>query len=217
MPLQRRVLIVEDEPLIRNLVANQLSLAGFDVQTAENAAEARKKADLVSPDVAILDVELGYGPTGFDLAAILRRQDPGIALVFLTHLPEPRLIGLDNRIIPKNAAYLVKDKISDPNILLEAIEASLRERVGDHLRDDRKSTSRFSRISRSQIEVLHLLATGLSNQQIADRRGTTVRAVENLIRRAFDAAEITGDSQQHLRVTAAREYLKAIGQLRQID
>lgn len=217
MPLQRRVLIVEDEPLIRNLVANQLALDGFEVHTAENAAEARKKADLVNPDVAVLDIELGFGPTGFDLAAIFRKQDPGIALVFLTHLPEPRLIGLDNRIVPKNAAYLVKDKVSDPKTLVEAIEAALRERVGDHLRDDRHSQSKFSKISRSQIEVLHLMANGFSNQQIADHRGTTVRAVENLIRRAFEAAGITGDTQLHMRVTAAREYLKAIGQLRQVD
>jgi DNA-binding NarL/FixJ family response regulator len=217
MPLQRRVLIVEDEPLIRNLVANQLSQEGFEVHTASDAAEARKKADALSPDVAVLDVELGFGPTGFDLAAIFRKQDPGIALVFLTHLPEPRLIGLDNRIVPKNAAYLVKDRITDPAILIEAIEAALRERVGEHLRDDRRITTKFSGISRSQIEVLHLMASGFSNQQIADHRGTTVRAVENLIKRAFEAAGISGDNQMHMRVTAAREYLKAIGQLRQVD
>lgn len=217
MPITRSVLIVEDEPLIRSLVANQLELEGFEVHTAGNAALARKIADSIQLDVAILDVELGLGPTGFDLAAIFRKQDPGIALVFLTHLPEPRLIGLDNKIVPKNAAYLVKDKVSDPNILLEAIEAALRDRVGEHLRDDRNSTTKFSGISRSQIEVLHLMANGYSNQQIADHRGTTIRAVENLIKRAFEAAGISDDNAMHMRVSAAREYLKAIGQLRQVD
>lgn len=215
MPLQRSVLVVEDEPLIRNLVATQLRADGFEVHTAENAVEARKKADAIDPDVALLDIELGNGPTGFDLAAILRKQDPGIAIVFLTHLPEPRLIGLDNRIVPKNAAYLVKDKISDPEILSEAIEAALRERVGEHLRDDRKAISKFSSISRSQIQVLQLMAAGYSNQQIAENRGTTIRAVENLIKRAFEAAGIDTEEGVHLRVSASREYLKAIGKLRQ--
>ena len=217
MPIQRSVLVVEDEPLIRNLVATQLRAEGFEVITAENAVEARKKADAHDPDVALLDIELGNGPTGFDLSAILRKQDPGIAIVFLTHLPEPRLIGLDNKIVPKNAAYLVKDKISDPGILTEAIEAALRDRVGEHLRDDKHSESKFSSISRSQIQVLQLMAAGLSNQQIADQRGTTIRAVENLIKRALEAAGIDDGQGLHTRVSASREYLRAIGQLRRVD
>lgn len=217
MPIQRSVLVVEDEPLIRNLVATQLRAEGFEVITAENAVDARKKADAHDPDVALLDIELGNGPTGFDLSAILRKQDPGIAIVFLTHLPEPRLIGLDNKIVPKNAAYLVKDKISDPGILTEAIEAALRDRVGEHLRDDKHSESKFSSISRSQIQVLQLMAAGLSNQQIADQRGTTIRAVENLIKRALEAAGIDDSQGLHTRVSASREYLRAIGQLRRVD
>lgn len=217
MPIQRSVLVVEDEPLIRNLVATQLRAEGFEVITAENAVDARKKADAHDPDVALLDIELGNGPTGFDLSAILRKQDPGIAIVFLTHLPEPRLIGLDNKIVPKNAAYLVKDKISDPGILTEAIEAALRDRVGEHLRDDKHSESKFSSISRSQIQVLQLMAAGLSNQQIADQRGTTIRAVENLIKRALEAAGIDDGQGLHTRVSASREYLRAIGQLRRTD
>lgn len=217
MPIQRSVLVVEDEPLIRNLVATQLRAEGFEVITAENAVDARKKADAHDPDVALLDIELGNGPTGFDLSAILRKQDPGIAIVFLTHLPEPRLIGLDNKIVPKNAAYLVKDKISDPGILTEAIEAALRDRVGEHLRDDKRNESKFSSISRSQIQVLQLMAAGLSNQQIADQRGTTIRAVENLIKRALEAAGIDDGQGLHTRVSASREYLRAIGQLRRVD
>lgn len=217
MPLQRSVLVVEDEPLIRNLVATQLRADGFEVHTAADAASARKLADAIDPDVALLDIELGNGPTGFDLAAILRTQDPGIAIVFLTHLPEPKLIGLDNKIVPKNAAYLVKDMITDAGILTEAIEAALRERVGSHLRDDKRSNTKFSAISRSQIHVLQLMAAGYSNQQIAETRSTTIRAVENLIKRALEAAGIDDDEGMHTRVSASREYLRAIGRLRQAD
>ena len=48
-------------------------------------------------DRKVLDIELGDGPTGIDLALILRRNIPEIALVFLTHIPEPRVVSLDNR------------------------------------------------------------------------------------------------------------------------
>ncbi len=218
MTISRSVLVVEDEALIRNLVAAQLKAEGFEVYTAASAAEARKVADSAEPDVALLDIELGFGPTGIDLATILRRQDPGIAIVFLTHLPEPKLVGIDNRMIPKNAAYLVKERITDPGQLTLAIEAALRDRVTDELRAFKKASSKFSNVSRSQLQVIQAIASGASNHDIAEQRGTTIRAVENLIKRAFESAGLLtddySDNRVHLRVAAAKEYLRAIGKLR---
>ncbi|MEN9715145.1 MAG: hypothetical protein RJA35_612 [Actinomycetota bacterium] len=213
MNTNRTVLVVEDETLIRSLVAAQLAHEGFDVYTAANAADARKIADAETIDVAVVDIELGHGPSGFDLASILRSNDPGIAIVFLTHLPNPKLIGVESNRIPKNAAYLVKDKISDSSVLREAIEATLRDRVTEQLRFDKTNDNKFNDVSRSQIQVFQMMASGLSNHEIAEQRGTTVRAVENLIRRAMATAGIDSDSGQS-RVLAVREFLKATGQLR---
>lgn len=218
MTITRSVLVVEDEALIRNLIASQLRNEGFEVHTASSAAEARKVAETSVPDLALLDIELGFGPTGIDLATILRKQDPGIAIVFLTHLPEPKLVGIDNRTVPKNAAYLVKDRISDPGELTRAIEAALRDRVTDDMRVFKNASSRFSKVSRSQLQVIQAIAEGASNQDIAEQRGTTVRAVENLIKRAFESAGLltadSPDSRVNLRVAVAKEYLRAIGKLR---
>lgn len=218
MTISRSVLVVEDEALIRNLIASQLRNEGFEVHTASSAAEARKVAETSDPDLALLDIELGFGPTGIDLAPILRKQDPGIAIVFLTHLPEPKLVGIDNRTVPKNAAYLVKDRISDPGELTRAIEAALRDRVTDDMRVFKNASSRFSKVSRSQLQVIQAIAEGASNQDIAEQRGTTVRAVENLIKRAFESAGLLTadnlDSRVNLRVAVAKEYLRAIGKLR---
>jgi DNA-binding NarL/FixJ family response regulator len=210
------VLIVEDETLIRSLVAAQLEHEGFRVFAAANAAAARKIADTETVDVAVIDIELGHGPSGFDLASILRSNDPGIAIVFLTHLPNPKLIGVDSSRIPKNAAYLVKDQIEDSAVLRYAIEATLRDRVTEQLRFDKSNINRFNEISRSQIQVFQLMAAGLTNHEIAAQRGTTVRAVENLIRRALTTAGIETETGQS-RVLAVREYLKASGQLRTKD
>ena len=131
------------------------------------------------PDAAILDVELGHGPNGFDLARILRQDAPELGLVFLTNIPEPKTIGVDNKIVPKDAAYLVKESVGETDLLLRAVNASLRGRVGTELRQDREAHE-LSNLSRSQLDLLHLAALGLSNSEIAQRRGTTVRAVENL-------------------------------------
>lgn len=207
----RKVLIVEDEPMIRGLLTAQLEGEGFQVEVAANAAEARKLADDFDPDIAVLDIELGDGPTGIDLALILRRNSPEIALVFLTHIPEPRVVGLDNRSIPRNAAYLLKDRMADPGILLKAIEAAVRDRVSKDFRDDKNLDHKLSEVSRSQLAVLQMIALGYSNHQIAAERGTTVRAVENLVKRALEAAGIDPEGPINPRVTAAREYIKLTG------
>ncbi|CAB4622130.1 MAG: response regulator [Actinobacteria bacterium] len=207
----RKVLVVEDESLIRGLIAANLEADGFVVRTAASTAEARKVAEDFDPDIAILDIELGDGPTGVDLALILRRKHPEIALVFLTHIPEPRVVGIDNRTIPRNAAYLVKDRMADPGVLRKAIEAAVRDKVAKDFRDDKNIEHKLSEVSRSQLSVLQMVALGMSNQQIAAERGTTVRAVENLVKRAFEAAQIDLENSSNPRVTAAREFIKVAG------
>jgi DNA-binding NarL/FixJ family response regulator len=206
----RKVLIVEDEPLLRSLIAANLERDGFQVESVGSAAEARKAVKDFDPDVALLDIELGDGPTGVDLALILRRQLPTIALVFLTHIPEPRVVGIDNKKIPKNAAYLNKERIADPGVVIEAIEAALRDRVRSNFRDDKKDHPLVD-VSRSQLAVLQMVALGMSNTEIAKERETSIRAVENLVKRAFLAAGIDPEAGGNPRVTAAREYIKVAG------
>ena len=205
----RRLLVVEDNSFMRTLITDLLLKEGFEIETAENAAEAVKTAANFDPDAAILDVELGFGPNGFDLARILRQGNPELGLVFLTNIPEPKTIGVDNKSVPKDAAYLVKEAVGDTDLLLRAVNASLRGRVSADLRQDRASHE-LSNLSRSQLELLHLAALGLSNAEIAHRRGTTVRAVENLFKRAIEAAQIEVGPGEHGRVVAVRKYIETV-------
>lgn len=206
----RKVLVVEDDALLRSLIASNLVADGFIVEATDSAAGARKIADDFDPDVALLDIELGNGPTGIDLALVLRKNMPEIALVFLTHIPEPRVVGVDNRKIPKNAAYLSKDRITDPKMLSQAIDAALRGRAGRDFRDDKRDYP-LAELSRSQLAVLQMVALGMSNSEIAKDRDTTVRAVENLVKRAFQAAGIDTEAGGNPRVIAAREYIRIAG------
>ena len=206
----RKVLVVEDDALLRSLIVSKLEADGFVVQATDSAATARKIADDFDPDVALLDIELGNGPTGIDLALILRKSQPEIALVFLTHIPEPRVVGIDNRKIPKNAAYLAKDRITDPTMLSDAIDAALRGKAGRDFRDDKRDYP-LAELSRSQLAVLQMVALGMSNSEIAKERDTTVRAVENLVKRAFEAAGIDTEAGGNPRVNAAREYIRIAG------
>jgi DNA-binding NarL/FixJ family response regulator len=194
---------------MRALITELLEKQGFEVQAVDTTSAAVKLAASFDPDAAILDVELGTGPNGFDLARILRESNPEIGLLFLTNIPEPKTIGVDNRSIPKDAAYLVKESVGNIELLLKAIKASLRGRVGAELRQDREVHS-LSNLSRSQLDLLHMAALGLSNTEIAQRRGTTVRAVENLFKRAIDAAGIEVGPGEHGRVLAVRKYIETV-------
>ena len=209
MAINQKLLVVEDNTFMRALISDLLVSLGFEVEAVESASSAVKAAARFDPDAAILDVELGAGPNGFDLARILRETAPEIGLVFLTNIPEPKTIGVDNRSIPKDAAYLVKDSVGDIDLLLKAIKASMRGRVGQELRHDRDVHS-LSNLSRSQLDLLHLAALGLSNTEIAARRGTTVRAVENLFKRAIDSAGIEVGPGEHGRVLAVRKYIETV-------
>ena len=194
---------------MRTLITEVLEKEGFELAIATSAAEAVKLAASFDPDAAILDVELGTGPNGFDVARILREQSPEIGLVFLTNIPEPKTIGVDNKLVPKDAAYLVKDSVGDIALLVRAIAASLRGRINPELRQDR-AEHKLSNLSRSQLELLHMAALGLSNAEIAQRRGTTIRAVENLFKRAIEAANIEVGPGEHGRVLAVRRYIETV-------
>jgi len=206
-----KVLVVEDEPLVRALLTSLLEADGFQIKSASNAAEARSATKDFDPRVAILDIELGDGPSGIDLAHILRLQFPQIGLVFLTHIPEPRVVGVENRNVPKNAAYLRKDRMADTGVLKAAIEAASRDRVGKQFRDDKTIQHELTHVSRSQLDVLRMVAMGLSNHEIAAQRGTTVRAVEHLVKRAFSAAGVDTETPGNARVVAARQFITVAG------
>lgn len=211
MAIQRSILVVEDDPLLRSLLASKLAADGFMVATAANASEAKTQAKKVDPDLAVLDIELGDGPNGIELSQMLSAMNQGIAFVFLTNLPEPKLVGLDPKKIPKTAAYLQKSRMLDPKLLSEAIESALREKVGTEFRHDKSAKHQFSSLSRSQLEVMRLLASGLSPNQIAEKRGTTVRAVRNLLARALEAAGLSDNLEGNARSIAIREYLRVAG------
>jgi DNA-binding response OmpR family regulator len=82
MPVNQKLLLVEDNHFMRTLITEVLESEGFELAIAETASQAIKLADSFDPDAAILDVELGAGPNGFDVARILRDSSPEIGIVF---------------------------------------------------------------------------------------------------------------------------------------
>jgi DNA-binding NarL/FixJ family response regulator len=208
---RRHVVVVEDDALLRDLVAKALESNGFEVTTAANAADATRVFRAHDPDAVVLDVELGPGPNGFDFAESLHKSAPDVGIVFLTNLPDARFAGRETKELPKNISYLRKSQLIDSNELVEALEAVLHDAVESGQRHDLDSGRPLASLSKKQISVLQLLAIGYTNAQIADKRGTTVRAVEGIVSRIFQALEIDVQAEGNARVEAASTYLRASG------
>jgi two-component system OmpR family response regulator len=80
---EARLLVVEDEEMILELLSGSLRFAGFDVVTAVSGAEALRAVTASRPDLVLLDVMLPDGD-GFDVVRRLRSSGPDVPVIFVT-------------------------------------------------------------------------------------------------------------------------------------
>jgi two-component system OmpR family response regulator len=80
---EARLLVVDDEPTILELLAATLRFAGFEVLTAASGAEALRVAAAARPDLVLLDVMMPGGD-GFDVVRRIRAGGPWVPVIFLT-------------------------------------------------------------------------------------------------------------------------------------
>jgi DNA-binding NarL/FixJ family response regulator len=212
---QRSVVIVEDDSFMRSLLAEYLEKAGFLVSTASSAADARRQINAVDPDAVVIDIDLGPGQSGLDVAAALNTEANEVGIVFLTNYSDPRFAGEElTRVHPK-AAYLNKHMIEDSSTLLLALNAVLVERDVEAYRYDKRTDRPMARLSASQIQALRLLADGKTNQQIAEARQRSLDATESLITRTLASLGLDSNADINARVSAAKEFFAQNAQPRQ--
>lgn len=208
--MRRKVLVVEDDALLAALLADSLTAYGFDVRCCKDAADGREASEAFDPDIALLDIALGSGPSGLDLAHVLHERRPDIALLFLSRQPDVRLSGATAG-IPPGAGFLRKDRIGKGQELIDAIEAVLRDQPGQARHDLGSAPGSLHTLTRTQLEVLRLAAQGLSNDAIARARDTTERATEIQLRNVYRALGLDANPDVNPRVEAVRRYLAATG------
>ena len=207
----RSLLVVEDEPLLRELLSRALEDRGFAVATAGTPSDARHAFLDSDPDGIIMDIDLGPGPNGFELADALLELKTGCVVVFLTNLPDPRFAGRRKGDLPTGIAYLNKRSVTDINLLIQTVESTLRGTVNASMRHDLDPDRPFAELTQSQAELLRLVALGKTNAQIAEARGTKERAVEAAVTRVFDALGIHEGPDANYRVVAARRFFRWAG------
>lgn len=206
MPL--RCVLVDDDAFARTLVAQALQAQQLDVVKTFADVETAMDFDVSRVDAAVIDLDLGPGPNGVDLAYGLRRKKPRIGIVILTSFSDPRLLASSVGDPPPGSAYVVKQSLTEIGFLVEAIRGSVERDVSQRYQ------KRNVELSDSQIETLRLLAYGLSNSEIAKVRVVSEKAVEHAITRAAATLGLDRSDSTNVRVALARTYFELTGAAR---
>lgn len=211
-----RVLVAEDEDFTRALLVNALQTEDIDVVLETGSATyALKTATKMRVDVAVLDLDLGRGPTGLDLALGLRRNLPNIGIVFLTSYKDPRLLGSSSNMAPYGSVYLQKNSLGDFSRLKRAIERSvvLARNADNKSNVDVKTLGATSDLTNTQIDIIRLVAEGKSNQEIAAPREVSEKSIEQTLSRILKKTGISMDDKKNRRVELALYYMRQVGVL----
>ncbi|EMH7564450.1 nitrate/nitrite response regulator protein NarP, partial [Salmonella enterica] len=183
-----QVLIVDDHPLMRRGIRQLLELdpAFYVVAEAGDGASAIDLANRIEPDLILLDLNM-KGLSGLDTLNALRRDGVTAQIIILTVSDSASDIYA---LIDAGAdGYLLKD--SDPEVLLEAIRKGANggkvfsDRVNEYLRERERFGAQedpFSILTERELDVLHELAQGLSNKQIASVLNISEQTVKVHIR-----------------------------------
>ena len=197
----RRVLIVDDDALIRSLLSTALNSFGFETEAAPDAISAHRMVKKFDPDVLLVDIDLGSGVNGLELVSALGRADNTRGYVILSNY------SASVKAIPEvpYISYLNKQDMADTQLLVDQIEGVLRG-AGSSV-----AMGADLNLTRAQMDLLRMLSEGMSNQQIAESKNQSTRAVEQLITRTYKALGLEANSGSSRRVMAAqvyRQYLK---------
>jgi DNA-binding NarL/FixJ family response regulator len=205
-----RVLVVDDHPFALSTLTAALAGRGIDVRGASTAREALALALESRPSVALLDLDLGPGPTGIDLAHALRKELPALGICLLTSYRDPRLAGAGLPTLPIGAIYLCKADVSDMNMIVETISllehAPLTRRASLHM-----ASGPTVALTDTQMETMRLVAQGMTNAEIARTRNVTESAVERTLNRLANQLGVTADRSLNTRVQITRAYYALAG------
>jgi DNA-binding NarL/FixJ family response regulator len=203
---QVHVLLVEDHDFTRTTVAASLRSEQCKVvASVPSARDALRAIEEHQVDCAVIDLNLGVGPNGLDLAHRLREGNPNIGIVLLTTFKDPRLLAGDERSLPAGTVYLVKDDVRTTSQMREAIDAALANVKKKGNAPEADKPTRLP-LTDTQMEILRMVAEGLTNAEIAERRGVTTRAVQTAMTRILTTAQIEPDPSVNVRVQLVKYY-----------
>ncbi|MFS0884829.1 response regulator transcription factor [Aeromicrobium sp. 179-A 4D2 NHS] len=212
-----RIVIAEDDTLLREGLSLVLRGEGFDVVAATAAPDAFLAAVTEHrPDLAVVDVRMPPTHTdeGIRAAVAARRAQPGLAVLVLSAYVEQSFATDLLADGAERVGYLLKERVGRVDSFVEALQrvahggTAMDPEVVAQLFAQRRSGDPLERLTAREREVLSVMAEGLGNAAIAQRLHITDNAVHKHIRNIFMKLDLAPDDHTDRRVAAVLRYLE---------
>jgi serine/threonine-protein kinase len=213
-----RVVIAEDMALMRAGLVKVLADLGFDVVgEADDADELLSLVAVERPEVALVDIKMPPTHTreGLDAAHTIRAQYPGTAVLLLSSYLEAEYAAALLEDYPAGSGYLLKDRVSDPIVLADALrrvasgECVIDPAIVRQLMGRRREPGPLDELSSREREVLALMAEGRSNTAIGETLVVSGKTVETHVRNVFLKLDLAESPNNSRRVLAVLAYLRS--------
>jgi DNA-binding NarL/FixJ family response regulator len=213
-----RVVIADDELLLREGVAQLLRAAGIDVvATVGDADELMLRVARARPDVALIDIRMPptHREEGLVAALAIRADHPATGVLVLSHYVDSSyaLRLLEHH--PERSGYLLKERVSDVAVLVDALrridegECVIDPTIVAQLLRKPRAEGPLDALTPREREVLGAMAEGCSNTAIAERLYLSPKTVEANIHRILGKLGIPEAPDVNRRVRAVLAYLRS--------
>lgn len=214
---EMRVVVAEDEIILREGLCSLLAQEGFDVVAQADTADGLLAAVRdKNPDLALVDIGMPprHSTEGIDAAKIIQQEFPRTAILVLSaHIDAQHAKELLRSGRP--VGYLLKSRVASKSVLLDAIrrvadgESVLDSTFVQELVSGARHNDPLDTLTRREHEVLMLMAEGLSNAGIARRLVVAETTVEKHIGNILAKLNLIDGEDTHRRVAAVLRYLEA--------
>jgi len=215
--VRHRVVVADDDVLLREGIASLLGEAGYDV--IERASDARTLVDAVragQPDLVVVDIRMPPTSTseGIDVARTIRSEFPQIGILLLSAHVELET-AIDFLRSGDRIGYLLKSRIMKVTDLVDALErialggAVIDPVLVQELLAQQHRTDPLAVLTEREREVLSLVAEGRTNSGIAHRLWISEGAVEKHVRSILAKLQLPATDEDHRRVLAVLLFLEA--------
>ena len=213
-----RIVIADDEVLLREGLERLLVEAGFDVVgKVGSAEELLRKVELARPDVAIVDIRMPPTHTdeGIVAAQEIRRSHPEVGVLVLSHHLESHYAM---RLIEQHsggAGYLLKQRVSNLGVLTDALtrlgegECVVDPTIVARLVQRARPARKLAELTEREREVLALMAEGRSNKAICAQLFLSPKTIEAHVKHIFQKLGLDESADDHRRVLAVLAYLRS--------
>lgn len=212
-----KVIVIDDMVLVREGIVRILRDHGIEVVASAGSAESiHELVDTHDPDAVILDIRMPpkFTDEGIRAAAELRTAHPRTAVLVLSQYLDAAYALQLLREAPERVGYLLKDRIMELTTLTDALrrldegETVIDPTIVTRVLGRRRAGSSLATLTSRELEVLTLVAEGLSNRAIAGRLLVNERTVESHTTQVFQKLGLEPSSDIHRRVLAVLTYLR---------